>query len=102
MSKGLFRRETTLGWHISLEATIEEAKRRLEWGGADRARIVDENQREVWYAKRNKSINRLRDTNQLAKIIVGIASGEIEEASAKTDDWKKPAARYFCRFRPFA
>jgi hypothetical protein len=33
---------------------------------------------------------RPRDTNQLAKLIVGIATGEVEEA--KTDDGKDPAA----------
>ena len=33
---------------------------------------------------------RPRDTNQLAKLIIGIATGEVEEA--KTDDGKDPAA----------
>lgn len=41
---------------------------------------------------KRSSIKRPRDTNQLAKMIVGIASGEIDDAPAKTDDGKNPAA----------
>lgn len=39
---------------------------------------------------KRSSIKRPRDTNQLAKMIVGIASGEIDDAPA--NDGKNPAA----------
>jgi hypothetical protein len=41
---------------------------------------------------KRSSIKRPRDTNQLAKMIVGIASGEIDDTPAKTGDGKNPAA----------
>lgn len=48
LRKALLGRETTLGWRLSLEETIDEATRRLDWKAATRARIVDENGREIW------------------------------------------------------
>lgn len=41
---------------------------------------------------KRSSIKRPRDTNQLAKMIVGIASGEIEDEAPKADDGKNSAA----------
>lgn len=38
----------------------------------------------------NRSSKRPRDTNQLAKLIADIATGEVQDA--KTDDGKDPAA----------
>lgn len=44
----MFSQETTLGWRLSLEETIDEAQRRLDWKAATRARVVDLDEREIW------------------------------------------------------
>ena len=41
---------------------------------------------------KRSSIKRPRDTNQLAKMIGGIASGDINDVAPKTDAGKNPAA----------
>lgn len=48
LRKGLFGRETTLGWRLNLEDTIDEAQRRLDWKAATRARVVDLSESEIW------------------------------------------------------
>jgi hypothetical protein len=48
LKKSLFSREATLGWRLSLQETIDEAQRRLDWHAATRARVVDLEEREIW------------------------------------------------------
>jgi len=48
LKKSWFSRETTLGWRLSLQETIDEAQRRLDWKAATRARVVDLDAHEIW------------------------------------------------------
>ena len=73
LRKAFFRRETTLGWQLGLEQTIDEAQRRLDWKAATSARVVDENKREVWRSAPGRRRQHLWLAGQAAVIALGLA-----------------------------
>jgi hypothetical protein len=71
LRKGFFGRETTLGWQLGRAEAIDEAKRRLDWKAATRARVVDETGRDVWRSTLGRRRQYLWLAGPVAALVVG-------------------------------
>ena len=66
-------RETTLDGQFSLEPSIDEALRRLDGKAATGARVVDENERDVWRSAPGRRRHRLWLAGPAAALALGLA-----------------------------